>query len=99
MNFSEKLTQPEGRKLEFKKELPGKADLLNTFVAFANGAGGELIFGVSDKNREIIGVEDPLLLEEKISNMIHDGIQPFVSPFISILNTEGKLSTYQIHQA
>ncbi|MBU2510489.1 ATP-binding protein [bacterium] len=86
MNFSQKLTQPESRKLEFKRELPGKSDLLSTFVAFANGAGGELIIGVSDKKREIIGVKDPLLLEEKISNMIHDGIQPFVSPFISVLN-------------
>ncbi len=49
-----------------------------------------MIIGVSDHKREIIGVKDPLLLEEKIPNMVFDGIQPFVSPFISVMNVEGK---------
>lgn len=90
MNFAQKLKQPESRKLEFKREFPTKSDILKTIVAFANGAGGELIIGVSDHKREIIGVKDPLLLEEKISNMVFDGIQPFVSPFISVMNVAGK---------
>jgi len=89
MNFAQKLKQPESRKLEFKRELPRKSDILKTIVAFANGAGGELFIGVSDHHREIIGVKDPLLLEEKISNMVFDGIQPFVSPFSSTMNIEG----------
>lgn len=90
MNFLQKLKEPESRKLEFKREFPAKSDILKTIVAFANGAGGELIIGVSDHKREIIGVKEPLLLEEKISNMVFDGIQPFVSPFISVMNVEGK---------
>jgi ATP-dependent DNA helicase RecG len=90
MSFNAKLSQPESRKLEFKRGLPGKSDLLRTIVAFANGAGGELVFGVSDKNREIVGVDDPLALEEKVANVIHDGIQPFISPYISSLSVEGR---------
>lgn len=90
MNFLSKLKQPEGRKLEFKREMPAKSDILKTIIGFANGAGGELVIGVSDSNREIVGVEDPLLLEEKISNMVFDNIQPFVSPYISVITIEGK---------
>ena len=90
MNFALKLKQPESRKLEFKRQLPVKSDILKTIVAFANGAGGELIIGVSDRDREILGVKDPLLMEEKISNMVFDGIQPFVSPYISVMNVDSK---------
>jgi ATP-dependent DNA helicase RecG len=38
------LTQPEGRKLEFKVELPVKAELVRTMVAFSNDAGGAVDF-------------------------------------------------------
>lgn len=56
----------------------------------SNGAGGELILGISDDDRKIIGIDEPLLLEERISNLIYDAIRPSVSPYISILNVQGK---------
>ncbi|MCD6197188.1 MAG: putative DNA binding domain-containing protein, partial [Deltaproteobacteria bacterium] len=85
-----KLHQPENRKLEFKREFPARSNLLKTIVAFANGAGGELILGISDDDRKITGIDEPLLLEERISNLIYDAIRPSVSPYISILNVQGK---------
>jgi len=90
MNIREKLTLPESRKLEFKGTFPAKSDLLRTVIAFSNGAGGELIIGVDDQKREIVGVEDALSLEEKIANIIYDSIVPIVSPYISIYTIEGK---------
>ncbi|MCP4757300.1 MAG: hypothetical protein GY866_41080 [Proteobacteria bacterium] len=90
MNLLEKLNRPESRKLEIKRQLPGKSDLLKTIVAFSNGAGGELILGVSEKNRDVVGIKEPLLLEERISQLIRDNVRPFVSPYISILNVAGK---------
>lgn len=91
MNIHEKLHQPESRKLEFKREIPAKmTDLIKTITAFANGAGGELIIGISDKDRTITGVSDPLRLEERIANAVHDSIEPMISPYISILNIQGK---------
>jgi len=88
----ERFNQPESRKLEFKQALPKNAtSVLKTIVAFANGAGGEMIFGVTD-DRKIIGVEDPLLIEEKLSNMIHDSIYPLLSPFISTLCVDDKIT-------
>lgn len=43
MKLSEMLHQPEGRRLDFKRELPTKAELCKTVIAFANDAGGELL--------------------------------------------------------
>ena len=61
MNIKELIKQPEGRRLEFKSELPKNADLAKTIVAFANDAGGELYIGISNNPREIVGlVEDEL---------------------------------------
>lgn len=90
MDIHHFLTQPENRKLEFKRAFPAKSDLLKTIVAFANGAGGNLIIGVSDKEREVIGVTDPLELEERIANLIYDSIKPLVSPYIFVHNIDGK---------
>ena len=42
MNIKEILSQPEGRRLEFKAELPVHSDLAKTVVAFANDAAGDL---------------------------------------------------------
>ena len=36
MTIKELIKQPEGRRLEFKSELPENADLAKTIVAFAN---------------------------------------------------------------
>lgn len=90
MNILEKLHQPESRKLEFKREFPAKSNILKTIVAFANGAGGKLILGISNDDRKIIGIKEPLLLEEKISNLVYDAIHPTISPYIFILNVQGK---------
>lgn len=70
MNIKDILNQPEGRRLEFKTELPENSDLAKTVVAFANDAGGELFIGVADNPRTIVGIDEEKLMatEEKISN-------------------------------
>ncbi len=90
MNILTKIQQPESRKFEIKKSLPASRKVLQTMVAFANGAGGELLIGVSDKQRKIVGIDDPFATEEQISNMIHDAISPPVSPFFSVVTVNGK---------
>jgi len=42
------LQQPEGKQLEFKRDLSSTRNLLKTLVAFANCAGGRLVVGVDD---------------------------------------------------
>ncbi len=90
MNYLEKINQPESRKFELKEQLPQGKSLLKTVAAFANGAGGELLIGVKDESREIVGVDEPLLLEEQVINKIYDGLYPPVSPFFTIVTIENK---------
>ena len=91
MEILTKIKQPESRKLEFKERFPEKSDILKTIIAFSNGAGGDLIIGVSDKERDVVGIKNPLELEEKISNMINDSIHPQIVPYIYSMNIEGKV--------
>ena len=49
----------ESSTVEFKRLLPSEdKKVLKTFVAFANGAGGKVIFGVEDSTGKILGVPD-----------------------------------------
>ncbi len=69
----------ETRTVEFKKELPqDSSKWIKTVVAFANGAGGKLLIGVSNK-REIIGISqdtDIFALRDKISDTISQMCEP-----------------------
>ncbi len=92
MKIEDLLKQPEGRRIDFKEQLPTKADLCKTVIAFANDAGGEIYIGIKDNPREIIGINEDELLqtEEKISNIIHDGCSPLILPEIFFMNFKGK---------
>ena len=79
------LKRPEGKTLEFKRDLSTPAGALKTIVAFANTAGGTLLLGVEDKSRHVRGVRDPLDLEECLANLISDRIAPRLLPEIEIL--------------
>ena len=77
--------QPEGKQLEFKRDLSSPRNLLKTLVAFANSAGGKLVIGVNDA-RQIVGVADPLAEEERICNLIADGIAPRLIPNVELVS-------------
>ena len=84
MNVSDHLRRPEGKTLEFKRDLSSPLPILKTLTAFANGAGGTLVVGVADKTRSVIGVSDALDQEEKLANLIAEGIEPRLVPDIEI---------------
>lgn len=92
MNVKEILNCPEGRRLEFKSELPENSDLAKTIVAFANDAGGDLFIGVADNPREVVGVDEDKLMaiEEKISNLIFDRCYPAILPEIKFVSEGDK---------
>jgi len=91
MKITELKKQPEGRRLEFKQKLPSASDIARTVIAFANDAGGDLLIGVRNEPRELVGVkEDSLVkIEEKISSIIHDRCEPVIIPEISFHTIEG----------
>ncbi|MBF0449689.1 MAG: putative DNA binding domain-containing protein [Candidatus Magnetomorum sp.] len=84
--------QPESRRLEFKEKFPKGDHVAKTVIAFANGAGGKIVFGVKDHPRQVIGLSDEeiFLLEEQIANHISDHCVPNIIPEIYIQSVEKK---------
>ncbi len=85
MVLLELLKRPEGKTLEFKRDLSSPDGALKTIVAFANTAGGNLLIGVEDRSRNVRGVADPLDEEQRLANLITDRISPRLMPEIEIL--------------
>ncbi len=79
------LRRPEGKTLEYKRELASADGVLRSVVAFANTAGGTLLIGVEDRTRAVRGVAEPLDLEERLANLISDSIVPRLVPDIEVL--------------
>ena len=77
MTVEQILKAPEGRMLEFKREMPkDRLNLLKTIVGFSNGSGGHIYIGIND-NRSVCGIkEEPFELEQRLSSLIYDSIAP-----------------------
>ena len=85
MDFVDLLKRPEGKTLEFKRDLSSPDGVLRSIVAFANTAGGTLLLGVEDKTRHVRGVQNPLAMEERLANVISDSVLPRLVPELEIL--------------
>ena len=79
------LSLPEGKTIEFKRDLSSPKNWLKTLVAFANTAGGKVIVGVDDQTRTPLGVESPLDEEERLGNLIADSIAPRLVPNLEMV--------------
>lgn len=85
MDLIDLLKRPEGKTLEFKRDLSSPEGVLRAIVAFANTAGGVLLLGVEDATHNVRGVAKPLVVEERLANLISDSILPRLIPDIEIL--------------
>lgn len=85
MKLEEILRRPEGKTIEYERDLSSPAPALRTLVAFANAGGGRLVLGVEDGTRAVVGVEKPLDLEERVANLVADSIEPRLLPEIEIV--------------
>jgi len=84
------IAMPEGKTLEFKRDISSPKNMLKTLVAFANTARGRLVIGVEDESREVLGVENPLDEEERLCNLIADSIEPRLVPNVEMVSFEDK---------
>ncbi len=92
MLILEEIKKGEGKKLEFKRELPSGEAVAKTLIAFSNTGGGKLMIGVEDDG-EIIGIDTSKYLElrDKISNYISDLIAPIIIPNIYTVNYQNRV--------
>lgn len=94
------IQQNESKTLEFKENTKSLNSIRKAVVAFANTSGGMIVIGVSDKEKRIVGVENPLEEEERIANAIADSIEPLIIPDIQISSIRNKeLLIIQVHHA
>lgn len=89
MNIPDILIRPEGKTLEFKRDISSLKPILKTLVAFANTAGGILIIGRGG-DETVHGVPDVLQAEERLASAIADSIRPAMMPEIEIYSHKDK---------
>ena len=89
MNLSDLLHRPEGKTLEFKRDISSLKPILKTLVAFANTAGGILIIG-RGSDETVHGISDVLQAEERLASAIADSIHPAMMPEIEIYSHKEK---------
>lgn len=76
----------ENIRLEFKREYPGKSNLLKKLSSFANTYGGYLILGVEEDGRgkvkSLPGVEPINRFDQSVIQWCFDEIYPPIIPFV-----------------
>ncbi|MEW5818784.1 MAG: ATP-binding protein [Cyanobacteriota bacterium] len=95
MDIEKIIQQQENEKLEFKRELTStfdKKSFLKDVCAFANTHGGLIIIGIENDAHKVIGIqENPLELDEKIANIIHDSFNSPVEYIARTCNYQDKI--------
>ena len=89
----EEILAGESKDVEFKEDLPEKSiKYMKSVIAFANGTGGKIIFGIADKTREVVGFdkEDVFKKMDAIANAVSDSCEPAIIPDISLQTIDGK---------
>lgn len=89
----EELFTGESKNIEYKREIPrNSAKYMKTIVAFANGKGGKIVFGIEDQTGEIIGIDRDVVFQQMdaITNAISDSCQPTIIPDVTLRTIEDK---------
>ena len=79
--------------VEFKEDISeDKEKYLKTAVAFANGIGGKLVFGVRDRTWEVVGISHDEIFRkiDSIANSIYDATEPRIIPYIDVFTIDEK---------
>lgn len=88
--LEELLVKSEGKTLEFKENTQSLQKIVQTVIAFANTAGGTLIIGIKGTTKEVVGLDNILLDEEKIANAIADSVSPSLLPNLQFHSWRGR---------
>ncbi|MDO5422933.1 MAG: ATP-binding protein [Eubacteriales bacterium] len=83
----------ESRNVEFKvQRLDKSIKYMKSVVAFANGKGGRILFGVDDKTRDVVGIPEEEVFQEidAITNAISDSCEPAIIPDVYLQTIDGK---------
>lgn len=88
-----KLFSGESINIEYKVEMPKKSEkYMKTVVAFANGRGGRIVFGVDDKTLNIVGMNPDTIFQtmDSITNAISDSCEHKIYPDVTLQSIDDK---------
>lgn len=95
LELRERIARWEDLHTEFKEWPVHPDDLAASLVAFANTDGGQLILGVANKDRAIVGIEDQDHVTRDVDNVAANNCEPPVTVIQEVLH----LGTYEITKA
>ena len=91
--MKEELFSGESKNVEYKVTVPDKSEkYMKTVVAFANGRGGKIVFGIDDKTLDIVGmnVDNIYKTIDAIANAISDSCEPVIRPDVAMQTVKDK---------
>lgn len=89
----EEILAGESKNVEFKVQRPkDSAKYMKTVIAFSNGEGGRIVFGVDDSTREVVGIPKEIVFSEidAITTAISDSCEPVVIPDVYLQTINDK---------
>lgn len=89
----EEILAGESKNVEFKVERPKDSlKYIKSVIAFSNGKGGKIVFGVTDDTHEVVGIPDEIVFSEidAITTAISDSCEPTVIPDVYLQSIDGK---------
>ena len=89
----DKLFSGESKNIEYKVTVPEKSEkYMKTVVAFANGRGGKIVFGIDDKTLDIVGMDVDNIYKtmDAITNAISDVCEPAIRPDVALQTVKDK---------
>ena len=95
MNLKELIKKGESEKVEFKKSLAERKEVLETISAFTNSNGGHIFVGIEENKdgsvKDVVGVKIKGKEIENLGNEIKQNTDPVIYPSIEIRELKGKL--------
>ena len=92
MDIKEIVKNGENKTIEFKEIIPNSKKISQTAVAFANGAGGKILIGITD-DRKIVGIDekqDIFRIIDDLNTIIYDSCYPNINADIYTENKDNK---------
>ena len=90
----ETLFSGESKNVEYKVTVPEKSEkYMKTVVAFANGRGGKIVFGIEDKTLDVVGIDEDSIYKtmDAITNAISDSCEPSIRPDVAMQTVKDKM--------
>jgi predicted HTH transcriptional regulator len=87
------LIHGNSKNIEYMEMLTGNSDkFTRTVVAFANGQGGKIIFGIADGTNEIVGIDNFVLFQmmDTIADTVYQSCEPDIVPEIQPVTVNSK---------